>query len=173
MLYKSGSVPFYQGLRWSPWRCLYMGYTHVLELTLLGWYCWVAAAPCPHTLCQTESSVPLPPFLPPLVALPTSCQWKRGAAAADLGCRIDESHQTATVFTTVGLEAAGVVNVLEDSWLAHAPRLLCHCHLNGASYFFSTQSRMSAHSLLRSVPCCSFMGGTVPGVKWLNTVTTR
>lgn len=91
----------------------------------------------------------------------------------DLGCRTDKAQQTATVFTMVGLEAAGVLNVLEGSWLANAPRLKCHCHLNGASYFFSTQSRMPAHSLLLSVPCSSFMGRTVPGDKWHNTITTR
>lgn len=34
------------------------------------------------------------PLLPPPVASPTSCQWKRGAATADLGCRTDKSRQT-------------------------------------------------------------------------------
>lgn len=112
-------------------------------------------------------------LLPAPIALSTGCQWKRGAATADLRCGTDKPQQTASVFTMVGLEATGVLKVLEDSWLASPPRLLCHCHLNGASYSFSTQSRMRAHSLLPSVPCCSFMGRTIPGDKWHNAITTR
>lgn len=67
-----------------------------------------------------------------------------GSWLQDREVRTDKSQQTASVFTMVGLEAAGIFNVLEDSWLANAPRLLSRCHLN--EHPISSVSKVNASS---------------------------
>lgn len=131
-------MPFYQGLRWS--LC-----TWATRMSLMS-PCRVGRAglplplgPTPCARLRVQSPLHLSSSASPNCLAHQLPVEKRSCHS----CRTDKSQQTATVFTMVGLEAAGVLNVLEDSWLAHAPRLV-PLPFEWSIYFFSTQSRITS-----------------------------
>lgn len=157
-------MPFYQGLRWSlcTWATR-MSLMSPCRVGRAGLPLPLGPTPCARLRVQSplhHSSSASPNCL--AHQLPVE---KRSCHS----CRTDKSQQTATVFTMVGLEAAGVLNVLEDSWLAHAPRLV-PLPFEWSILFLQYPKQ---NNVLPSIPCCSFMGRTLPDDKWHSTITTR